>query len=127
MAIAMNIEARRIEGWDIQTLNGNTIWVDHSGVEWDMDYVAHFESLRSAIGGSLTCAWDEAYEHIRTQWLEGIDRWPAAMIQCQEEFDIQVCLAFAQRFDIPIAIREEGQVIDQSVSDGVLLIDLSAM
>ena len=107
--------------------NGNTeIWFDADGVGWDFEYVNKFEVMRSALRGRLICAWDADYEQVRSLWTGASERWPAAMVECIEPNDVQVCMAFAQQHGLPVTLREDGHpVAEQAITNGVFLIDMS--
>ena len=100
--------------------------VDGSGVEWDMDYVVRFERLQSSLRGRVIPTWDGEYEDTRQTWLGTVQRWPAAMVICLEDADIETCCAFASKFNLPVNLRMRGHIIkEQAVEDGALLIDMS--
>lgn len=127
MAIAMKFPPVEKTLRADKALNETTYWYDEAGVGWDIDYVAQFEALRSAISGALICPWDANYDKKRAECLDGVDSWPSAMAECLQVSDMQVCLAFAWKYDLSIAIREEGHLVEKSVPDGALVIDLSQL
>ena len=102
-------------------------WHDADGVGWAIGYVLKFERFRNMLAGSLTCAWDAAYDKTR-KTCTGVDNcWPAAMATCANAEDIQICLAFAQRNNLPVAIRIKPAPIDQQfAADGILILDISS-
>ena len=122
----MTIESKRTKTWKPIWNNQTDTWVDAAGAEWDLDYVTRFERLRSSIRGTVICAWHPEYEATRKTWLGSIDKWPAAMVLCLEDTDIETACAFAEKFDLPIALRSaEYALSDQALSDGALVIDVS--
>ncbi len=103
-----------------------SVWYDTDGVGWAIGYVLKFERFRNMLRGSLICAWDVGYDKTRKAYT-GVDTcWPAAMATCANTDDIQICLAFAQRNNLPVAVRIKPSPIDrQFAADGILIIDIS--
>ena len=103
-----------------------TFWRDYAGVEWDVDYVHRFESFSDAIQGIVLGPWNKKYEAVRKTWLGSIDQWPAALVICMNMDDVDACLAYAQHYDLPVAIYydEENQT-KEAIIDGCMLLDVS--
>lgn len=113
----------------LQTIShhNEAIWYDKDGVGWDVGYVLQFERFRNTLAGTLVCAWDSGYDKTRKVWTGMHDCWPAAMARCCNTEDIQVCLAFAEQNNLPVAIRVKPAPIDkQFAASGVLILDTSA-
>ena len=68
------------------------------------------------------------YDTARNVWNGLIDRHPAVVVRCVDPDDIIACIAFAQRSQIPLAIRGGGhsQAGHGTCDDG-LVIDMSPM
>ena len=122
----MAIEWKSNRTWQPKRNRRAETFLDSSGVEWNMDYVVRFERLQSSLRGMVIATWHTDYEDTRQTWLGMVQRWPAAMVICREDADIETCCAFAAKFNLPVSLRMRGHVInEQSVEDGALLIDMS--
>ncbi len=114
--------------WNTLNLDGTDVWYDESGVGWDITYVERFESLRVQLHGMLVCVWDPAYDETRAICTGNLEYWPAAMAQCLSADELLTCVAFAEKYDVPIAVRADGMTLEeQSINNGDLLIDVSLM
>jgi FAD/FMN-containing dehydrogenase len=86
------------------------------------------QQLQQALRGPLILPGDAAYDAGRRVWNAMIDRRPAAIARCLGAADIQACVRFARRHDLPFTLRGGGHnIAGLAVADGALMIDLSAM
>ncbi len=85
-------------------------------------------AFRAAIHGDVIEPSDLSYDSARRLWNGGIDKHPAVIVRCADVHDVQLALAYAQKKDLPIAVRGGGHSVagHSSVDDG-LVIDLSQM
>lgn len=112
------------ETWSLEGTESANVFVDKDGVEWDLSYVARFEALRASLNGSLICAWDDEYDSSRVLWTGTTQCWPAAMAICLEETDVQLCLSFAELYDLPLALKPKGySPAEPVICSGTILID----
>ena len=124
----MAIEWKSNSTWQPVRNRQTDTWVDAAGAEWDIDYITRFERLGASIRGTVVCAWHPDYEDTRRNWLGSVEKWPAAMVLCLEDSDIETCCAFAKKFDHPISLRSaEHALTDRAVSDGAIVLDMSLM
>lgn len=122
----MAIEWKSNRTWQSVRNRQPEMLVDGAGVEWDMDYVVRFDRLQSSLRGKVIATWHADYEDTRHAWLGTVQRWPAAMVICREDADIEICCAFAAKFNLSVSLRMRGHVInEEAVEDGALLIDMS--
>ncbi|MEM7291252.1 MAG: FAD-linked oxidase, partial [Pseudomonadota bacterium] len=85
-------------------------------------------SFRANLQGTLICAWDAAYEKARALWTGSAECWPAAMVRCSDASDLEASLAFAQRYDLLLSIRDGEQPLAKpAVNSGALVIDTSLL
>jgi FAD/FMN-containing dehydrogenase len=86
------------------------------------------DELRDQVRGTVIGPDDPEYDAARTVFYGGIDRRPAAVVKVADDSDVQRVVALARDRGSEIAVRSGGHSIaGQSVSDGGLVIDLSAM
>jgi FAD binding domain/Berberine and berberine like len=84
--------------------------------------------LESSFAGELVRPSDPAYEQHRAIWNGSIDRHPALIARCADTSDVVSALRFAERTDLPLAVRSGGHSFPgQSVCDGGIVIDLRPM
>lgn len=84
--------------------------------------------LRASLRGSLLVAADGGYEQARRLWNGMFDRRPALIARCAGAADVVQALNFARASDLLVAVRGGGHSLTgQSVCDGGIMIDLSAM
>lgn len=84
--------------------------------------------LRSVIRGEVIVAADAEYDRARAVYLTGIDRRPVAIMRPIDADDVARVVLLAAETGLPLAVRSGGHsVAGHGVSDGGLVIDLSAM
>ena len=91
----------------------------------DEDAVEEFAGqLRGVVAGPGA----DSYEEARTIWNAMIDRHPGAVVRCAGAADVKRAVIFARKHDLLISVRSGGHnIAGNAVSDGGLMIDLSAM
>jgi FAD/FMN-containing dehydrogenase len=86
------------------------------------------DELRDQVRGTVIGPDDPGYDAARTVFYGGIDRRPAAVVKVADDADVRRVVALARDAGGEVAVRSGGHSIaGQSVSDGGLVIDLSAM
>jgi hypothetical protein len=89
---------------------------------------AAFEELDSSFAGDLVRPGDPAFDERRAVWNGSIDRRPALIARCASRDDVIAALRFAERTDLPLAVRSGGHSFPgQSVCDDGVVIDLRPM
>lgn len=89
--------------------------------------VADLDQLARRIRGRFLRDGSPLYEDARKVWNLAYDRRPLAMARCEGVDDVQRCVEFARRHNIPVAIRGGGHsYAGFGVADGALQIDLGA-
>jgi FAD/FMN-containing dehydrogenase len=84
--------------------------------------------LRKRLGDGLLLPTDEGYERARRVWNGDIDRRPALIARCANTQQVQTAVRFARANGLVVSVRGGGHSAPgYSVSDGVLMIDLSPM
>lgn len=84
--------------------------------------------IQGAIHGEVICPGDRAYDQAREIWNAMIDRKPGLIIVCTGTADVMRAVAYARRHDLLVSVRGAGHnIAGKSLSDGAVLIDLSAM
>jgi FAD/FMN-containing dehydrogenase len=87
-----------------------------------------FEALRLVTGGEVIVPGDAGYEDARRLQNFTFDRRPAAIVRAASTDDVVEAVRFARQYNVAVAVRSGGHsVAGQSVADGALVIDLSAM
>jgi FAD binding domain-containing protein/berberine-like enzyme len=93
----------------------------------DLDRAA-LQELESSFQGELVKAGDPPYEQHRAVWNGSIDRHPALIARCAGTDDVVSALRFAERTDLPLAVRSGGHSFPgQSVCDDGVVLDLRPM
>jgi FAD/FMN-containing dehydrogenase len=94
-----------------------------------MKIAAHpTDALRAQMAGVILLPADAAYEETRRVHNGLIDRRPAVVARCHGSADVQAAVRFAREHGLEISVRGGGHnVAGNAVSDGGLMIDLSAM
>jgi FAD/FMN-containing dehydrogenase len=93
----------------------------------DLDPAA-LRELESSFAGEVIRPADSPYEEHRAVWNGSIDRHPALIARCARTHDVVAALRFAERTELPLAVRSGGHSFPgQSVCDGGLVIDLRPM
>ncbi|MBX2998059.1 MAG: FAD-binding oxidoreductase [Caldilineaceae bacterium] len=86
------------------------------------------QTLAAQLQGELIRPEDEAYDLARRVWNGMIDRYPALIVRCATPQDVMAALAFARRYDLPLAVRGGGHnVAGHGTCEDGLVIDLSPM
>ena len=84
--------------------------------------------LRSAVKGRIITPNDADYDKARAVFYGSIDKRPAAIVQVTDAADISRVVSFARETGTELAIRSGGHSLaGHSISEGGLVIDLSAM
>src|SRR5215470_13148499 len=84
--------------------------------------------LRAAVTGRVITPDDSDYDQARTVFYGGIDRRPLAIVRVANAKDVAYVVSLARETGLELAVRSGGHSIPgHSVSDGGLVIDLSAM
>jgi FAD/FMN-containing dehydrogenase len=103
---------------DSQSGERNGTWLD----------AAALRKLGAAITGRLITPDAPEYETSRLIFNRAFDKRPALIVRCGGAADIAHALEFAQRYDLPAAVRGGGHNrAGLSVCDGGVVIDLSTM
>ncbi len=86
------------------------------------------ESFRGTLKGPVLDPSHPSYEEARRVHNGLIDRRPALIARCQGTSDVVDAVAFAREHDLEVSVRGGGHnVAGRSVTDGGLMVDLSAM
>ena len=89
---------------------------------------AAIQKLSAAIAGHVVTPEAPDYEASRLIFNRAFDKRPALIVQCAGAADIARALEFAQRHEVPLAVRGGGHNrAGLSICDGGLVIDLSTM
>ncbi len=84
--------------------------------------------LAKKLSGPLLLPADEGYDAARAVWNRMIDRRPALIARCAAVDDVATAVRFAREHNLLISVKGGGHnVTGHAVSDGGLMIDLSAM
>ena len=84
--------------------------------------------LRAALNGRVIAPGDAGYDKARTVFYGGIDRRPAVIIRVTDATDVARVVSLACETGLELAVRSGGHsVAGHSVSDGGIVLDLSAM
>ncbi len=85
-------------------------------------------AFKSSLRGRLLAPGEAGYDAARSVWNGMIDRRPAMIAQCVGVSDIQAGVRFARENGVALTIKGGGHNISGlAVSDGSLMLDLSAM
>ena len=89
---------------------------------------AAVKDFQASLRGPLLMSGQDGYDRARKVWNGMIDRRPALIAQCSGPADVVRSVQFATANDLLVAVRSGGHSTSgQSVCDGGLMIDLSAM
>jgi hypothetical protein len=89
---------------------------------------AAVKDFKASLGGPLLLPGEDGYDRARRVWNGMIDRRPALIARCSGAADVVRSVEFARANDLLVAVRSGGHSTSgQSVCDGGLMIDLSAM
>jgi FAD/FMN-containing dehydrogenase len=86
------------------------------------------EGLKARLRGRLIHPGDTDYDQTRTIWNAMIDRRPALIVRCAGTADVMAAVRFVREHNVLASVRGAGHnIAGTALSDGALLIDLSAM
>jgi len=86
------------------------------------------DRFRGTFKGQLIDREHAEYNEIRSIWNGMIDRKPALIARCRDENDVSSAVKFARSHNLLISLRGGGHhVSGQSICDGGMVIDMSAM
>ena len=86
------------------------------------------KQLRPRFRGDIILPMDDAYDDARSVWNGMIDRRPAVIVLPTGTADVAAAVNFAREMGMEVAVRGGGHnVAGSAVSEGGLVIDLSAM
>jgi hypothetical protein len=101
--------------------------MDATAAAAELDRAA-LDELGSSFAGELVRPDDPGYEEHRAVWNGSIDRHPALIARCAGADDVVAALRFANRTDVPLAVRSGGHSFPGlSVCDAGLVVDLRKM
>jgi FAD/FMN-containing dehydrogenase len=84
--------------------------------------------LRAVVDGQVISPGDAAYDQARTPFYGGFDRRPQAIVRPTGEAEVAEVVSLARETGLELAVRSGGHsVAGQSVNDGGIVCDLSAM
>ena len=87
-----------------------------------------WQDLARALRGSLLQRGDAGYELRRRVWNGAIDRYPLAIVRCEDADDVVTAVKFATAARLPMTVRGGGHnVAGLAVREGALMLDLGAM
>jgi FAD/FMN-containing dehydrogenase len=88
----------------------------------------HVGDLRTDLSGRLIALHDHGYDNARTVVLEGVDRYPLAVVQVAHAEDVARVVCFAREAGLEVAVRSGGHSFaGHGTSNGGIVIDLSGM
>ena len=86
------------------------------------------QDFQASLRGPVLLPGQDGYDRARQVWNGMINRWPALIARCSGAADVVRSVQFAKANDLLVAVRSGGHSTSgQSVCDGGLMIDLSAM
>jgi FAD/FMN-containing dehydrogenase len=89
---------------------------------------AEVRAFQSRLHGELVLPGEGSYDSARAVFNAMIDKRPRLIVRCRDAADVSLAVHFAREHDLLVAVRGGGHSIGgQSVCEGGLLIDLSAM
>jgi len=84
--------------------------------------------LRSSLAGAVLQPDHNEYNNVRALFNGLIDKHPAVIVQCRNDADIAVSIAFAREHGLEIAVRGGGHNVGgRACVEGGMMIDLSLM
>lgn len=84
--------------------------------------------LRSAVKGQVITPDDAEYDAARTVFYGGVDRRPAVVVRPVDAEEVAYLVSLARTTGVELAVRSGGHsMVGHSVSEGGIVIDLSAM
>jgi len=89
---------------------------------------ADVTDLQRSLRGQLLLPDQAGYDQARKLWNGAFDRRPALIVRCVGAADVAQAVTFARAHSLLVAVRGGGHSLSgQSVCDGGLVVDLSAM
>ncbi|HSM56004.1 MAG TPA: FAD-binding oxidoreductase [Candidatus Sulfomarinibacteraceae bacterium] len=86
------------------------------------------DDFEKKIRGDVLRPDDERYDEARKIWNGMFDKYPAAIVQCQNTADVVTAVNLAREHDLLVSVRGGGHnVAGHAVCDDGLMIDLSQM
>ena len=86
------------------------------------------ETLRGQLGGKLFLPGEPDYDDARRVWNGMIDKHPMLIVRASGVADVRRAVTFAREQELPVSIKGGGHnVAGHAVTDGGLMLDLSAM
>jgi FAD/FMN-containing dehydrogenase len=86
------------------------------------------QKFRESLRGQVLCPGEAGYDAARKVPNAMIDRRPAIVARCAGAADVIECVRFAREHDVLVTVRGGGHSLPgKCISDGALMIDLSAM
>jgi FAD/FMN-containing dehydrogenase len=80
------------------------------------------------VKGDIVLPWDPAYGEARQEWNRRIDKFPRAIVYCENREDVSRSLKWAFGHGMPLRIRGGGHHYEgYSTGNGALVIDVSRM
>lgn len=81
-----------------------------------------------SLSGEVVTRCDCNYEELRQMWNRAIQKYPIAIVYCEDYYDVSNAILWAKEECVPIRIRAGGHNYEgYSTGDNVLVIDLSEM
>lgn len=68
-------------------------------------------ALRQQISGTVVLPGDEAYDRLRTPWLQVVEQHPALIVNAASADDIAAAVTFARTHHLPLGIMATGHGI----------------
>jgi len=88
----------------------------------------NLETLVNAVRGNVLEPGDDGYDAARALWNTRFDRHPDVIVRCVDAADVAAAVRFARDRRLEISVKGGGHAFAaNTVGDGGLLIDLSAM
>ncbi len=88
----------------------------------------HIGDLRTELSGELIAFDELGYDEARTVVLEGVDRYPLAVVRAAHAADVVRAVSFAREGGLELAVRSGGHgFAGHGTSNGGIVIDLSGM
>jgi len=89
---------------------------------------ATIDGLRREVRGRVVAPTDDEFDQLRWVFNTMFDRRPAVIVQAADADDVVRAIAFAERRDLPIAVRSGGHSLaGHGTADGALVLDLGGL
>ncbi len=93
-----------------------------------MTSLASVRTWAASLKGDVILPVDSAYDAARRVWNLDIDRRPALIVRCADEYDVVRAVDFARTRDLIVAVRSGGHSqAGHSVCDGGMVIDVGPL